>query len=167
MKLPLKLIIKSLSSSKFHICYFKDKNHDLNAPPHYHVLVPVKSDSYLLICVITTKFEKLSRYYKSVDKEDAVNSLVYIDSNDFSFITSSEGCVVNCNNAELLVRQDFLNRIDKSVGIKICAREKKFNNVLKKKIFKAIQNSPIVKNIIKKELLIDLKNINNHLHTSI
>lgn len=58
---PPNYIAKTLSG--FSICFFKNSTHDPEAPPHYHITVPITDESYLLLCVMTSQVENIAWYY--------------------------------------------------------------------------------------------------------
>ena len=56
MDIPVHLDVKFLKG--YNVCYFKDVQHDVESPPHFYITIPCKDDSYLVLCIITSKIER-------------------------------------------------------------------------------------------------------------
>ena len=85
--------------------------------------------------------------------EKALDSLVPLSPSDFNAI--KKACVVNCNNTELISTKDLVRRVSgsKNPDIFSCRHfNSEFTLDLKTNIIKAIDDSPIVKPVIKQEL---------------
>lgn len=52
MILKVEDVIKLVSS--WWVLYFKNKSYEQEAPSHYYISVPIKDDSCLLLCIITS-----------------------------------------------------------------------------------------------------------------
>jgi len=146
MELPTDVIIESIT--KFSVIYFKDKRHDPNAPAHNYITVPVKDDSCLLLCIITSQISKREEYYGiKVANKKALSSLVYVDSNDLPILTKRS--VIDCNQAEFIRKKDLIEKIIDDSTIETKLKVSNIPDKLKKEIIEAINNSPFVKPYIK------------------
>lgn len=143
MELPPSYIAKTLSG--FCVCYFKNSEHEPEAPPHYHITIPINDDTSLLLCFITSQVENRINYYKKTYKE-AISSLVRVDKKDLSFLKKES--VIECNQPMLIRKIDFGKIIDPEHKFEVITRKIPLD--IKKKIVKAIKDSPIVKPFIKK-----------------
>jgi len=141
--LPLDVIVRSLEG--FCVCYFKDKRHDLNAPPHYYITVPITDDSSLLLCIITSQIEKRMLYYRKGNLS-AIDSLVCVDQNSLSFLKKES--IIDCNKAELIQKHELSKIIDPKYRFEIKTRD--IPAQLKQEIVLAIKKSPLIKTFIKK-----------------
>ncbi len=143
MDFPPDFIAKTLSG--FCVCYFKNITHDLEAPPHYHITVPISDDSSLLLCIITSQIENKAWYYHKTN-EEAVSCLVRVDKHDLPFLKKES--IIECNHPILIHKNKFNKIVDPDHKFKVVKRDLPAN--IKKKIVKAIKDSPIVKPFIKK-----------------
>ncbi len=143
MDIPPELVAKTLSG--FSVCYFKNEEHQPDAPPHYHITVPINDDSSLLLTVITSQVETRQKYYERTNKE-ALSSLVTVSKKDLKFLKKKS--IVECNQPQLIRKIDFNKIVDPDHDFKIVARD--IPNELKEEIVQAIKASPIVKPFIKK-----------------
>lgn len=146
MDLPQSLIAQSLQG--FCICYFKNVQHEPNAPPHFHVTVPVNDDSSLLLCIITSQTEKKAWYYRKT-REDAIESLVAINKESFPFLVKES--LVDCNQPILVRKSKINDLIDPKCKFEVKVRD--IPQEIKERIVTAIQKSPLVKPVIKKMLV--------------
>lgn len=146
-KLPIPPEVIAETLSDFCICYFKHNKHDSQAQPHYYVSVPISDDTCILICIITSQIENKLWFYRHT-KEKAIDSLVKVTPDNMKFL--SKESVVECNNAELIIKKHFGKYVHPKVPLKIITRE--VPEEIKAKIIKAIKDSPIVKPYIKKLL---------------
>lgn len=152
MRLPPDFVIDTLCSDspEFKIIHFKDKNFKKTDPAHFYVVISLGDEKYMLVSIITSQMENLSRYYLKIDEEEALNSLVLISDEDFSAL--NKRCVINCNNTQLMSKNELLDIIDQdyegihnSNPISCVHWDYDFTTELKIKILDAIENSPIVK----------------------
>ena len=132
MDLPVLFVLNTIPSDKFSIIHFKDLRHKKDSPAHFHVLVPIKEKSFLCLCIITKQFFTMKNLY--ADEEEALNSLVHLETGSFKFLNAPQGSVINCNSAELLTREQLESHIDKKIGVQIKAFEDSFTEDLKFKI---------------------------------
>ena len=146
MDIPLQLDIKFLKG--YNVCHFKDIQHDVEAPPHFYITIPCKDDAYLVLCIITSQVERKKDYYRNNLR--ALNSLIEIDKNDFSFLSGKS--IVDCNTAEYMPRNVLIRKIDSNYGFKIKARN--IVKGLKDKLLKGIFESPLVSTYTKNNILI-------------
>lgn len=132
----------------FRILHFKDIKHAKEAPSHFYIAFPARDDVSLIICIITSQKESRESYYKRVNAK-AIKSLVFVDKDTFSFLAKRS--VIDCNQAELITKEELKNRID------IDFPYKKKNKIvppnLKKDIKSAIIQSPLISPIIKNMIL--------------
>jgi len=142
MDLPPSLILGSISD--FCVLFFKDKNHDKDAPPHFHIVFPVSDDAGLIVTIITSQIDKRRKYYS--DKEAALHSLVGINNDVFEFLKQKS--IIDCNHAELLTKSELINRIDRSHEWHIKSR--KIPLFLKREVCAAIKGSPLISPYVKK-----------------
>lgn len=140
---PPDYIAKTLSG--FCICYFKNTKHDTEAPPHYHITIPINDDTGLLLCIITSQIENRVRYYRKTNKA-AIQSLVSVNKGDLSFLKKES--VIECNHPILIRKNEFSRIVDPDHKFKVISRNIPSN--IKKEIIKAIKSSPIVKPFTKK-----------------
>jgi hypothetical protein len=142
----IQLSIKLKEIADFHIVRFQDKK--LQYPePHWYVLIPTDS-SHFLIAMITSQIAKRKEYYKRTLKPKAVDSLVKINNDDFSFLKREKDSVVECNQVEYLRIEEIIHRVEEEKGFKI--EKEQVPTYLKKEVVSAINNSPIVKPFMKK-----------------
>lgn len=145
MDIPIDLISKSLTG--YCVCRFKNINFAPEAPPHYYVVIPIKDDSNLLLCIITSQIEnKVWYYHKKNDK--AISCLVRIDTNTFPFLEKES--VIECNQPFLIPKNELIKVVDQKHKFSVVTRN--IPAEIKKKIVKAINDSPLVKPYIKKML---------------
>ncbi len=137
-------VAKTLSG--FCVLYFKNLRHSPDAPPHYHITVPINDDSSLLFCYITDEIENRLWYYRRANKEDAISCLVRVDKSILSFLKHES--IIECNQPLLVSKQEFDKIIDPKIRLDIKSRE--ISKELKRKIITAIKQSPVVKPFIKK-----------------
>lgn len=143
MEIPPEVVAESLSG--FSVCYFKNAEHDPDAPPHYYVTVPINDDSSLLLCFVTSQIENKSWYYNKTNK-DALASLVGVNKSMLPFLKKDS--FIDCNQPVLVRKKDFGKIVDFDHKFKVVTR--KIPAGLKKRIVKAINDSPVVKPYIKK-----------------
>jgi hypothetical protein len=129
----------------FCVCYFRNTTHDPEAPPHYHITIPVSDDTSLLLCVITSQVENKARYYQKTNKE-ALSSVVSVNRSSLVFLKKES--VIDCNHPVLVRKNKFNMLVDPDHKFKVVARD--VPDEVKEKIIKAIKASPIVKPFIKK-----------------
>ncbi len=145
MDFPPEYIAETLKG--FCVCYFRNSTHDPEAPPHYHITIPISDDASLLLCVITTQIENKAWYYKKTN-EDALSSLVSVNKRNFSFLKKES--LIDCNHPLLVHKNKFGKLVDPDHKFKIVTRD--ISDEIKDRIINAIKDSPIVKPFIKKLL---------------
>ncbi|MBI5409365.1 MAG: hypothetical protein HZA14_08370 [Nitrospirae bacterium] len=143
MDFPSEYIAKNLSG--FCVCYFKNTTHDPEAPPHYHVTVPISDDSSLLLCFITSQIENKAWYYHKT-RETAESCLVLVGKDDLPFLKKAS--IIDCNQPQLIHKNKFEKLIDSDHKFEVVSRN--IPKEIRGKIVKAIKASPIVKPFIKK-----------------
>ncbi len=143
VEIPPELIAKSLSG--FCVCYFKNAEHAPEAPPHYHISVPITDDSSLLLTVITSQIENRERFYRRTNKS-ALSCLIKVTNKELLFLKKDS--IIECNQPQLIRKIDFDKTIDPDHQFAVISRD--ISDNIKEKIVKAIKASPIVKPFIKK-----------------
>jgi len=143
--LPPAIILDTISD--FCILYFKDTKHDPEAPPHFWVIFPVNPVTRFSMTIITSQIGKRKKYYQENNK--ALKCLVKITNDIFDFLNRERESVIDCNKTELLSKEELIKRIDpmgpceiKTIG--------KFPSFLKRGIFSAIDQSPLIPPATKK-----------------
>lgn len=135
MQLPTDVIINNIKDWK--VLYFKDRDFPQTAPPHYHLIIPTQENTYLVVCLITSKIQEKRNYF-SYCGEDI--NIVEVSKKDISCLNKIS-CAV-CPNAELMPRETLIDKIE-DLNI-----EKTKNAVIseeiKKKIILHIKKSSIV-----------------------
>jgi hypothetical protein len=155
MDLPLRVLVGNLSHpcAGFTVCHFKDTKHSPDAPAHFHVVISLSDNKSIVLCIITSQMQKLARYYQdAIKNESCLDSMIPLDKSVFGFL--DRGCVVDCNQAELLQIIELEKRIDQKYepAFKIMAHDGQFDAGIKQEIVKGILNSPVVKGIVKKSV---------------
>ena len=97
--------------------------------------------------MITSQVQSKIDYYTRTNAV-AVTSLVAVDGTDLRFLNRPS--LIDCNSVELVPRAELSKKYDPAHGFKI--KLPVVPDSLKNKIVAAINNSPIVKPIIKKLL---------------
>lgn len=143
MDFPPEYIAETLTG--FCICFFRNTTHDPDAPPHYHITVPVSDDTSLLLCVITSQVENKACFYQKTNK-DALLSLVSVNKRSLSFLKKES--LIDCNHPMLVHKSKFGKIVDPDHKFKIVTRD--IPDEIKDRIVDAIKDSPIVKPFIKK-----------------
>jgi hypothetical protein len=141
---PSEYVVKTLSG--FSVCYFKNEEHDPDAPPHYHITVPISDDSSLLLTVITSQIENRQKYYERKNNKQALSALVTVTRKKLPFLKRKS--VIECNQPQLVRKIDFNRIVDPDHRFKVIARD--IPEELKVKIVNAIKASPVVKPFVKK-----------------
>lgn len=143
MDFPPNYIANTLSG--FSVCYFKNTTHEPEAPPHYHITVPITDESYLLLCVMTSQVENIAWYYHKTN-EEAESCLVLVNKHDFHFLKKDS--IIDCNQPVLEYKNKFEKLVDPDHKLEVITRD--IPDDVKERIVKAIKDSPIVKPFIKK-----------------
>lgn len=147
MKISIPPSIQISSISAPCVCHFKDKQHHPDGPPHFYVIIPVNTATDLVLTMITSQIESRTAYYSN--RPDAFASLIAVEKCELPFLSVNPS-LIDCNNVEVVPKADLSNKYDPVYGF-----EMKMSSVpeaLQKKIVAAIQNSPIVKPVVKKLL---------------
>jgi hypothetical protein len=143
--LPPAIILSTIND--FCILFFKDTNHDSEAPPHFWVIFPVNPATGFSISIITSQTDKRKRYYQGNNK--ALKCLVKISNDIFDFLNRGKKSLIDCNRMELLTKEELIKRIDPAGPCEIKTTGK-FPSFLKKEIFSAIDQSPLLSRAKKK-----------------
>ncbi len=141
--------------SDYCLCYYRDLAYrDPQNRPHYYINIPIKSDSYLLLCIITSQIIKRKAYYANNGKlaNKTLKALVEINHNEITKLNKPS--IIDCNQAELLTKETLINKIDTSYNEPFVIYKNNITDDLKSKIIQAVKTSPIVEQYIK-DLLID------------
>jgi hypothetical protein len=142
--LPPAVILNNIND--FCILFFKDTAHDPTAPPHFWAIFPVSPILRFSMSIITHQIEKRVKFYKRTNIK-ALKSLIKISNDTFAFLTMES--VIDCNRMELLSKEELIKRIDPTGPCEIKTTEK-ISSFLKREIFSAIDQSPLISPAIKK-----------------
>lgn len=96
--------------------------------------------------MITSQIDSITDYYSNNSR--AFASLVAVDGSVLPFLNRPS--LINCNSVELVAKVELLRRCDPAHGFEMKAPT--VPDELKNRIIAAIDNSPVVKPIIKKLL---------------
>lgn len=137
-------IIKNFDNRKWVIWYFENIQHTGEIKPHYNIVIPITENKSILFCLITSKVEKIKRFYANKQEK---NSLIELSNKDLSCLTKNS--IINCNVPKLVSKEELC---------RVTRNFKEIKNVqisrqLKDRIQIAILESPVVEQIIK--ILID------------
>lgn len=143
MDLPPALILESIDN--FCVLFFKDIKHDPQAGPHFWVVFPVSQVLQFSVIIITSQIDRREKYYQKNPK--ALRCLVKISNDIFPFLNKES--VIDCNRMELLSKEELIRRLDPAGPCQIKTRER-FPSFLKREIFSAIDQSPLISPDIKK-----------------
>lgn len=127
------------------VFYFRSKSHSKEAPPHYHIALPINSNEYILLVMFTSQVDKIKKSLSSNEK--ALECLFELSPDDWSFLTKPT--IINCNLPTYLTKEELCAQIDGKVDI--------FNEIVPlsylDEIKLRIKKSPLVKPAIKKKIL--------------
>lgn len=124
---------------------FKNSKYDSSAPAHYHIAISVNDNTFVLLAMITSQGEKRKDYYKH--NERALQSVVDIDSSDICILTKKS--VIDCNQPLYYTREELNLLVDGDIA----NLEAAISDEIIIKIKEAIQNSPLVKPVVKKAII--------------
>lgn len=147
MEIPLKIRARvALKGIKeWSIIWFQDN--DLTNPgPHWYIIIPTSDASFFLLNMITSQSNKRVKFYQNTKRPKAVECLVKLSNNEFSFLSLNS--VIDCNRSEHLSADEIIHRMDEAVGFRI--NTEKIPAYLKKEIVSAIVGSPLIAPFIKK-----------------
>ncbi len=144
MDLPPALILDSLS--EFSIIFFKDTEHEKDAPPHFYVAFQINQVLRFSIIIITSQIERRRKYYRTNAK--ALSALVPIHKGTVSFLPKES--ILDCNRMEIFSKGEFLKRIHPDVPLQLKAREIPADLV--KEILSGIDRSPMISPAIKQKV---------------
>jgi len=144
MDFPPEVLLNSIRD--FCVIYFKDIKHEKDAPPHFYLTFPVRDDLSLIICIITSLVETQREYYRRTNAE-AGKCLIQVSNDIFSFLDRKKNSVIDCNQAELLSKEELRRRIDSQIPFEI--KERKLPSYLKRDVASAIIQSPLIPKSIK------------------
>ena len=145
MQFPKSIAIYAIHPSTKTLYSFKNSKYDPSAPAHYHVAISVSDNTFVLLAMITSQGEKRKDYYKHNEK--ALQSVIDIDSTDISILTKKS--VIDCNQPLYYTREE----LDLLVDGDIENLEATISEEIITKIKIAIQNSPLVKPVVKKVIV--------------
>lgn len=145
MQFPKSIAIYAIHPSDKTIYSFKNSKYDSSAPAHYHIAISVSDNTFVLLAMITSQGEKRKDYYKHNKK--ALQSVVDIDSSDISILTKKS--VIDCNQPLYYTREE----LDVLVDGDIENLDAIISQEIIIKIKEGIQNSPLVKPVIKKAII--------------
>ncbi len=140
--LPPIVLVNTIN--KFCLFFFRDRTHQADAPPHFHVVFPVNAEANLVVTIITSQVDPLRRFYKW--KKDACDAMVPVNKDIFPFLPRES--VVNCNQAELMTRFELAQRVDRLSEYRI--KDCKIPSYLKVDVCTAIRKSPLIPPNLKK-----------------
>jgi len=144
MDIPLSLEVKHIEG--FSICFFKDKNHPKKSPSHYYITIPTNQNFYLVICLISSQWEKRRDYYEKTNKK-CLSSLIVSNKTELNFLKTKS--VIDCNNAEYIHKNELKNRIVPGTYKFVSGN---MPETLKTRIIDAIKISPKIKPYIKQSI---------------
>lgn len=133
---PAEYVLKTIED--WSVVYFKSKDHDPGAPPHYFFSIPIKEGVRLILCCVTSQVKKHTERHQK-HNPNALKSLVHINPEIMPCFTKE--CIVDCHSADIGTVQDWSNKV--SGGIKVV--ERNVPAEVKKQIFHAILASERVK----------------------
>jgi hypothetical protein len=141
--LPPAVILSSIND--FCILFFKDTKHEPEAGPHFWVIFPVSPALRFSVSIVTSQIDKRKKYYQMNNK--ALKCLVKISNDIFAFLNKES--VIDCNRMELLSKEELIKRVDPTGPCEIKTTER-FPSFLRREIFSAIDQSPLISPDIKK-----------------
>ena len=127
---------------------FKNKQYDLNAPPHYHISLPVNDNAFVVLCIITSKIENRVFYYRDIN-EKALNSLVFVSPQDIDILNKDS--LIDCNQPIYGAKREVWRKYIVEDSFKKIANVN-ITESLKKEIISAILRSPLVRPSVKQAL---------------
>ena len=145
MDLPPAVILNTIDN--FCILFFKDTRQDPKAPPHFYVIFPVNLALRFSVSIITSQIRKREEYYRKTNTK-ALRSLVKMNNDIFDFLAKES--IIDCNHMELLSKEELIKRIDPSVPCQIKIHSGEMPSFLKREIFSAIDQSPLLSTTTKK-----------------
>lgn len=132
-------VIKVFDNKRWAVWYFENIQHTGEIKPHYNIVIPITENKSILFCLITSKVEKIKRFYANKQEK---SSLIELSNKDLSCLTKNS--IINCNVPKLISKEELcrVTRNFKVINVKISKQ-------LKDKIQIAILDSPVVEQIIK------------------
>jgi hypothetical protein len=131
-----------------YVLYFKNPTHllrDPKAPPHYHIIIPINSDDFLLLTMLTSKVQKVKdRYF---DNKNGFECLVEIKKEQID-ITYKDS-IVDCNECLHFSKESLLS----NPSLQVIACDPFIDEAILHTIKTAIKKSKTVKASIKKKIL--------------
>jgi hypothetical protein len=152
--IPFPPIVVINTISDFCIFFFRDRNHQAGAPPHFHVVFPVNAEADLVVTIITSHVDEQRQYYRRSSK-DACDALVPVNNDIFYFLNRES--VADCNRTELMTKFELAKHVDQSKPYEIKLRD--IPPFFKKDICAAIRKSPLVSPRLKKLIKDYLKSL--------
>lgn len=144
MDLGEEVLINSISPSLTKVYYFVNKEYGLNSKPHYHIAIPTSNGNYLLMVMFTTQINETKELYTTVNRK-ALHSLIEIKKGTYTFL--SKDSLLDCNRTLFKTKEEL-----RAIISKIEYKDADLTEDLIKEIKTAINESPLVKPIVKKSL---------------
>jgi len=140
-------ILKKLEECpKDKLFYFKNREYSIDAPPHYHICIPLNHGKFVMLVLLTSQDEKRKILYKTNPK--ALQSLVEINQDDFHFLTKKT-TLIDCNRPIYKTKEEIASLVNGEFKV----IDEIITEVLLTKIKNAIKKSPLVKKQYKKKIL--------------
>lgn len=126
--------------------YFKNREYSTDAPPHYHICIPINHDKFVMLVLFTSQDEKRKMLYSTNPK--ALQALVEIDKDDFHFLTK-ENTLIDCNRPIYRTKEELASLVNGEFKV----IDEIITEVFLTKIKNAIKKSPLVNKKYKKKIL--------------
>jgi len=133
---------------EWRVVSFKNKQYDLSAPSHYHISLPVSDNTFVMLCIITSKIENRVLYYKNIN-EKAIDSLVAVSPQNIDILRKDS--LIDCNRPIYGNKKEVWKKYIIENSFKNIANVYISDN-LKSSIIGAVLESPLVKYSIKNML---------------
>ena len=126
--------------------YFKNREYPTDAPPHYHICIPINHDEFVMLVFFTSQDEKRKMFYNTNPK--ALQALVEVNKDDFDFLTK-ENTLIDCNRPIYKTKEELASLVNGEFKV--------FDEIITEEfltqIKNAIKKSPLVKKGYKKKIL--------------
>jgi hypothetical protein len=137
----------ALKEPDSYVLYFKNPDYIIRNPkalPHYHIIIPINSEEFLLMVMMTSKVDAVKNRYTD---ERFLNCLVEIETNTTDINTKHT--IIDCNECMYITK----DRILSNTTLQFYRAREPISKDILKQIKNAIKNSPKVKQSIKKKIL--------------
>ncbi|MHA1782016.1 MAG: hypothetical protein ACTSUL_01170 [Promethearchaeota archaeon] len=151
--IPFYDFVYKYQNSKLYYCIrFADETHKNKLQPHFYICVPNKIKNSFLLAMITSykHFNNRKKFYSTNIK--AVESLVVVEQHELCFL--SHDSMIDCNKAELLTSDELMNRCSTDFERRVICNDDDIPYEVKVKITNGIINSPLIRQFIKKSILL-------------